>query len=334
MRWLRWSGWAFGSLALLALLGAAAHLGDIERFVAMARSLAPSWLLVAILLQLGTYASLAAAWRYGLRRAGASVALRPLLALAVSKLFVDQTVPIGGLGGTAFVLAALARLGVPAATALSALLPALVGYYGAYLLAALLAVALLALAGDVRAWMMVLAGVFALVCAAIPACVLLLRRRGPSSERWLARMPGIASALAAVAAAPSALLRDARVLARMTSAGLCMFLFDAATLWVMLHALGLQAGFGAAFTSLVFAMMVATLGPIPLGLGSFEAMCVGMLVLQGVPIEGALTATLLHRGATTWAPMLPGFVLARHELRSPAAAAPSAERGETGTAAR
>src|ERR1700751_4415876 len=46
------------------------------------------------------------------------------------------------------------------------------------------------------------------------------------------------------------------------------------------------------------ASMAATLGPIPLGLGTFEATCAGMLSLLGVVIETALAATLLLRGLT------------------------------------
>lgn len=40
-----------------------------------------------------------------------------------------------------------------------------------------------------------------------------------------------------------------------------------------------------------------------------------MLGLMGVPIEAALSATLLLRGFTVWLPMLPGMWLARWALR-------------------
>ena len=53
-----------------------------------------------------------------------------------------------------------------------------------------------------------------------------------------------------------------------------------------------------AFVSFIMSSMAATLGPIPLGLGTFEAACVGMLSLLGVAIEAALAATLLLRGLT------------------------------------
>jgi uncharacterized membrane protein YbhN (UPF0104 family) len=57
------------------------------------------------------------------------------------------------------------------------------------------------------------------------------------------------------------------------------------------------------------------MGPIPLGLGSFEAVCVSVLGLAGVPVAAGLPATLLLRGFTLWLPMLPGLWLTRRELR-------------------
>jgi hypothetical protein len=41
-----------------------------------------------------------------------------------------------------------------------------------------------------------------------------------------------------------------------------------------------------------------------------------MLGLLGAPIEMALAATILLRGLTFWAPMIPGLWLARRELRT------------------
>jgi hypothetical protein len=60
--------------------------------------------------------------------------------------------------------------------------------------------------------------------------------------------------------------------------------------------------------------MIAMLSLIPLGLGSFETTCTGLLVMQGIPVETALTATLLLRGFTLWLPMIPGLILTRREL--------------------
>ena len=65
----------------------------------------------------------------------------------------------------------------------------------------------------------------------------------------------------------------------------------------------------------LMASIVVTLGPIPLGLGSFEAVSIGMLRLMGVPFEGALSATLLLRGFTLWMPLIAGFFSTRRELK-------------------
>lgn len=313
--WLQWAGWSVGLLALLALVAVVTHLGDIERILTLLRSLAPAWLLLALLLQLGTYASVAVTWNRGLRRVGYLLSLRTLLPLALAKLFVDQTVPTGGISGTAFLVAALKRHGVPAPACLAALLATLVGHYAAYLLAALAAVVLLLIAHETRAWMVSVFVLFALISLLIPLGIFAIRWYGRREPSWLLRIPGAASLLEAATKAPLTLVRQPRVVLDMTALSLAVILLDAATLWVMLHALGLHTPYQVVFPSFLLAMMVAMIGPIPLGLGSFEATCVTALTLQGVPIEGALTATLLLRGCTTWLPMLPGLFLTRHELR-------------------
>ncbi len=62
------------------------------------------------------------------------------------------------------------------------------------------------------------------------------------------------------------------------------------------------------------ASIVVTLGPIPLGLGSFEATGIAMLTLLGVPLEAAVAGILLLRGLTLWIPLVPGLVLTRHYM--------------------
>jgi uncharacterized protein (TIRG00374 family) len=117
-------------------------------------------------------------------------------------------------------------------------------------------------------------------------------------------------------------LRDATLFFQTTLFQASIFLLDAATLWAMLRAIGQRVSFLLAFPSFIVASMVASLGLIPLGLGTFEATCIAMLRALGVPLEAALTATLLLRGLTLWAPMAPGLWLARRELspKAPAGA--------------
>jgi hypothetical protein len=74
--------------------------------------------------------------------------------------------------------------------------------------------------------------------------------------------------------------------------------------------------FPTAFVGFMLASIVATIGPVPAGLGTFEASAVGVLSLLGIDVETALAATLLLRGLTFWIPMLPGMFFARRELKA------------------
>ncbi|MCA9181711.1 MAG: flippase-like domain-containing protein, partial [Planctomycetales bacterium] len=92
------------------------------------------------------------------------------------------------------------------------------------------------------------------------------------------------------------------------------FLCDAATLCVLLFAMAADCHPLIVFASFVAASVVAMIGLVPGGLGTFEGTCVAMLHVHGVSLEAALACTLLSRGFTFWLPMLPGLWLTRREL--------------------
>jgi uncharacterized protein (TIRG00374 family) len=81
-------------------------------------------------------------------------------------------------------------------------------------------------------------------------------------------------------------------------------------------ALGVHAPLSAGYVAFMFASIAVILGPIPMGLGSFEAVSIAMLRLFGIPFEAALSATLLFRGFTLWVPLVPGGILLRKEMKS------------------
>jgi uncharacterized protein (TIRG00374 family) len=93
-----------------------------------------------------------------------------------------------------------------------------------------------------------------------------------------------------------------------------IFMLDAVTLWLAFNSIGVVPEIWVVFVSFAIASMAATIGPIPVGLGTFEATSVGMLSFLGVSIEAALAGTLLLRGLTFWLPMIPGIWLARREI--------------------
>ena len=310
-----WVGWVFGAAALAALLLVVLHLGDLQQFAALAQTARPQWLLLAAALQLLTYVCAAGVWYCALARIGQPRPMTSLIQLGIAKLFTDQILPSGGISGTLMVVQGLSRRQIPSHLAMGALLVGLVSFYAAYGLAALTALGALWLHNQINPAVIAIGAVFALFVVGLPIAVLRLRRlqEGPWLRR-LQRIPGVAQLLKSIAAAPSDLLRSPGLMAKTTLLQLGVFLLDGLTLNVMLLALGQPNSVLSAFAAFMIANVVTTLGPIPLGLGTFEAAAVATLVLGGISLEAALAATLLLRGFTFWLPMLPGLWLARQEL--------------------
>jgi uncharacterized protein (TIRG00374 family) len=147
--------------------------------------------------------------------------------------------------------------------------------------------------------------------------VLMLVRKGGRMALPLQRIRALSKLADLLAEAPHRLLRDYRLIAKVAVLNSLVFLADAATFWVVLAALGSPAPFSTAFTSFLMAAIATTLGPTPMGLGSFEATAVAMLRMLEIPLEAAVAATLLLRGLTLWLPMLPGLFLTRRLLSRP-----------------
>lgn len=304
-----------------ALVGAVLHWGELENFADLARRARPGWLLLALVLQLSTYMSVALGWRVVLARAeGRGYRLPALLRIALSKLFADQALPTAGMSGNVLLVDQLCALGAARGTAVAALLLSMLGYYASYMLFALTALGLLWLHGHATPLMVGLVTSFILVAIAIPALALWLRARGsralpPRIERiGLVRM-----LLETVGQAPAALLRDRALLVRVTAWNAAIFAADILTLYACLRSLGVATGVPTALIAFILASIVVTLGPIPMGLGNFELVCTSMLHLLGVGLEAALAGTLMVRVLTLWLPLLPGLVLLRGLMRRPTA---------------
>jgi uncharacterized membrane protein YbhN (UPF0104 family) len=308
--------WFTGLLVLAGLIALVTHLGEIEEFAALVRHAEPAWLLLALLLQAATYTSTASVWALALGAAGRPQPLRVLVPLCIAKLFSDQAMPSAGFSGSAFLVLALRRREIPESICVGALLLSLLCYYAAAVLAAIATVLLLWLDHAIHPWMIAAVVAFCAIAVGIPSGALSVRAFGGRPlPRVLERIPGLPGLLDAIAHAPLDSLRDPLLVAGGVLLHAAVILLDAATLWVMLQLVGVSASYAVALPAFALASMVATLGLVPLGLGTFEVTCVSVLHLLGVPLEAALAATLLLRGATLWLPMLPGLWLARRALR-------------------
>ena len=307
--------WLAGILIFSGLLVAVSHFSEIEHFVQLLRQAEPLWLVLAISFQACTYCSVAGVWYLALRFAGVHFSYLALVPLGIAKLFSDQAMPSGGMSGTAFFVTALNRKGVETQFCMATMLVSLIGYYLAYLVAAVASVMLLWVYHRINVWVISITVIFCLVAVAIPSAAFILHRVGrKDSPIWLLKIPGVQNLLQAFRETPLELVRNPFLMIAIILLHEAIFVLDGATLWVMLMAVGQQVSFWTAFPCFILASIVATLGPIPLGLGTFEATCVSMLGVLSVPLEAALTATLLLRGFTLWLPMVPGLWLAKRGL--------------------
>ena len=103
--------------------------------------------------------------------------------------------------------------------------------------------------------------------------------------------------------------RAARAMARFTSPGTMVmaaalgvagWAAEGLAFYLLLGWMGAETGLGTAIAIFVFATLAGGLTGAPGGLGGAEAAMVALLVLDGVPLEIALPATLIIRVTTLW----------------------------------
>ena len=311
-----WRGWVLAALLVGGVIVAALHWADVKRFGKLVEEAKPIWLLAAFGLQLATYVGLAAQWWVALKRGRSEEEPVSLLRLTFAKHFADQVVPTAGMSGNVLLVDRLVNLGAPRNIAVAALLLQILAYYFSYALGAAWVLVVLWWKSRMSVLLTGAVLVFLIVAAGIPALTLWLHRRGQGEiPRWIARWSKAKNFFELVGEAPRELVRDPWLIAIVTALNLAVFVADAGTMQCCLLALGVRAPLSAGYVAFMIASIAVILGPVPMGLGSFEAVSVAMLRLFGVPFEAALSATLLFRGFTLWLPLIPGGLLLRHELK-------------------
>jgi Mg2+-importing ATPase len=308
--------WLFGIALVAAVVIVSMNLGEGRAFVGLASHVSPSWLGFGIVLQLCTYATDARSWQRVLHRAGEVRRFRGFVGLGLAKLFIDQAVPSGGVGGTLVVVRGLERRGVPRSTCMAAVVVDLYGYYAAYVTGLATAFVVLGARGELGAPIVLTAAIFLSMGLTVVALITVLTTR---LQRFvpgrILRLRLLAPLTSAVSEADPVLVRRADLIATSYKYQLVIFILDAATLWTMLRGVGLSIDPAPVFASFMVSSLARSIGFLPGGIGTFEVASVTTLHLVGAPLAPALAATLLFRGLTFWIPLLPGMIMARRESR-------------------
>ncbi|RKH47495.1 TIGR00374 family protein [Corallococcus sicarius] len=326
-----WRGWGFGLALLAAVILVVTRASEEREFARLLKESAPAWQLVAALLQAATYLSQSAVWRAVLRRTRFRVPLGALYSLSFAKLFIDQALPSAGISGAALIVHGLERRGVGRGPVMACVVVETMTNYTALILALLVALGMADWLGEARGLVWAATAVLIALSGALILFLVRLTRgasAGRSPPHGFARIPSARTLLHALSEAPPELAHSPRVLTEATGFNFIIHLLDAATLWALLRALGVDAAPTGVFTAFMLSALARTLGVIPGGLGTFEAASTGTLTLMGVPLAAALSATVLFRGLSFYLPLLPGLWLSRGELREQREAArlPAIER--------
>jgi uncharacterized protein (TIRG00374 family) len=312
-----WRTWLLGFLLVAAIVFAVFHWGDVKNFAELVAHAEPMFLLAALATQLLTYVALAGEWWLVLRACECAAPFWKLLRLTLTKHFADQMVPTAGMSGNVVVVDRLIAIGASRKVAVAAVILTIISYYASYAVAALGVLFLLWLM-SADSWLMIgLICGFLVVAAGIPSLALWLQKKGQRAlPKWLGKVGPVRELFDMIGQAPKKLVRSRELIGQLSAINGIVFALDGLTMQMCLFALGVKAPFAAAFVAFIMASIVVTLGPIPMGLGSFEAVSIGMLRLMGVPFEAALSGTLLFRGFTLWLPLIPGMIAARRDLKA------------------
>ncbi len=103
------------------------------------------------------------------------------------------------------------------------------------------------------------------------------------------------------------LLSSPPLLATTLALGTVGWLAEGVALWLLLDWLGAGLPLATAIAIFVFATLAGGLTGAPGGVGGAEAAMLGLLALQGVPLEVAVPATAVIRVTTLWFAILLGL---------------------------
>ncbi len=307
------------ALGLLFLAGliifVVINFNQAEQFAVLLSKAEPEWLIVAVVLQIGTYICAGSIWNKVVRLANYRVPLKDLAALSVERLSIDQFIPTGGMSGNLVVMQTMKRLGLPHWLAVEALLVDAFSRYISYVALMLITLAVLWINHYITNSTRYIFVTFAVILIVVPIVFLwILDHKNRELPRWMRRIKTIRQLSEAIQAVQTRRIFLPKLLVHASALSTTIFLLDAGTLWATMQAGGHPISFTACLAALVIATTAGLASFLPGGIGGFEAASVATLSLFGVPLEAALAGTLLLRGFTLWIPLIPGLYLARREV--------------------
>lgn len=278
------------------------------------------WLLAALAAQAATYLANALSYRLFLKDDGLDWPLPDIYQVSLIMLFLNQALPSAAISGNTYFVTELRRRRVSSSRSWSVILRGWLATNVAALIAIGVALVAVILRPIGHAQYYVLGGGILVYLVLIGLCLSLgqpkwWRRFGRLSARWL-----WLDNLRHGAAAQEGLWRLTRrrpgTFSWSVVANLGWLLADLLTIYALAHGLGLALGLGAAALAYILTKTIALIPVSPGSLGLYEGSLTYFLTVYGLPVEAAVTVTLLYRSLSFWLPMPVGFLLYHRRQRS------------------
>lgn len=291
------------------------HFNETKELLLLVKGADPIWLGLAIVTDILTYILAGNVWHLVAKSAQYHIPFRSLVELAVEELSINQLIPAGGVAGHLIILRAMKRLGLPKSLTIEILFIGLLAYYVAFATVTFISLIILFLHNHITPIILILVCVSLMIQLTLTAVIFaIVNHRKLSIPKWAKKLKLISYLLGYVEQVSPERVFSLAILAKTSLLRLGIFIFDSATLFLVMQAIGIHHTFLTAFVAITMASVSGAVILIPGVIGGFEAGCIATLILLGIPADGAIVATLLFRGVSLWIPLVPGLILARKDL--------------------
>jgi len=277
------------------------------------RTIRPSVLLFALLLEVGAVACLAQVYRRTLNAVGTSVGYAQGLQVSMGAFTLSRVLPGGGAAGAIWAARRLRGFGVPWAKAGTGVV--IEGLLAMATLGAIVTAGAIGalFRGHVTARSVVAACVIAAVFAALGWATAALVRSASARgalfafiERMVPRAQDRVVGWRAALDELALTMPPSRLMLPVVGWSAVNWGLDIAALWVVFAGLGLHMELGVLILGFGVANLVTALPHTPGGLGLVEAGMTGTYVALGIDTSVALAAVLAYRLISFWIPVLLG----------------------------
>lgn len=323
----------FYSLSFLVFLLIIRHLSEFKTVGILFKSVNPIWLALAVVSQFFTYVSLSLAYKSLVKidEAKHKIKFGKFLRFTFLSVFLNHTLPSGGLSGNLFMFKSFVSAGVSKAVSASIVVVESISMYIVYLLFIFGVLGTFIIFSNHTAPHYFSIALFVgVIFYSVLALVVTYLGRGEKLfvfTRKISNLPGLKFLLQKLDYFPEGSLhlqnpwkimfqRKALTLNALFLQ-LLLFLFDVFTVFALFHGLGITISF---IKVLIAFIPTAIVGGLPISPGSLFVYETGMTIFYtslGFPLEVAITVTLLYRALSFWLTIPIGlFVYKKHKFQS------------------